>query len=58
MYVYLVRATEWDTEVDCVCATMGIAERERMRLANEYGITDEAETKCYVDCIQMRLIDK
>ena len=28
MVVYLIRASEWETEVDCVCATKEIAERE------------------------------
>lgn len=28
MKVYLVRASEWETDVDCVCATKELAIRE------------------------------
>lgn len=57
MKVYLVRASEWETDVDCVCATKELAIRECERLAREYGIEDDD----YEDCIQyteMELIEE
>ena len=57
MKVYLVRASEWETEVDCVCATKEIAERERKRLANEYSIEDD-EIEEFIECIPMNLIEE
>lgn len=41
MVVYLIRAGEWETEVDCVCATEDIAKREQKRLAKEYKLDDD-----------------
>ena len=41
MKVYLVRAQEWNTDVDCVCATEELALRECKRLADEYGLEDD-----------------
>lgn len=56
MKVYLIRAAEWDTEVNCVCATKEIAERERKRLANEYSLEDD-EIEEFIECIPMNLIE-
>lgn len=56
MFVYLIRASEWETEVDCVCATEDIAKRERMRLAKEYRLDDD-EIEEYIECIKMEVIE-
>lgn len=57
MVVYLIRASEWETEVDCVCATKEIAKRERRRLAESYGLEDD-EIEEFIEIIEMDLIDK
>lgn len=57
MVVYLIRSSEWETEVDCVCATKEIAERERRRLADSYGLEDD-EIEEFIEIIEMDLIDK
>lgn len=57
MIVYLIRASEWETEVDCVCATKEIAERECRRLAYSYGLEDD-EIEEFIEIIEMDLIDK
>lgn len=57
MKVYLIRAGEWETEVDCVCATKEIAERERKRLAKSYSLEDD-EIEEFIECIEMDLIEK
>ena len=57
MKVYLIRASEWETEVDCVCATKEIAKREQCRLAQEYSLSDD-EIEDYIECIVMDLIEE
>lgn len=57
MKVYLIRASEWETEVACVCATKEIAAREQYRLAQEYGLSDD-EIEDYIECIAMDLIEE
>lgn len=57
MKVYLVRAVEWESDVDCVCATKEIAERECRRLADSYSLNDE-EMRCFIECIPMEVIEK
>lgn len=57
MKVYLIRASEWETEVACVCATKEIAKREQHRLAQEYSLSDD-EIKDYIECIAMDLIEE
>ena len=57
MVVYLVRASEWDTEVDCVCATSEIAERERRRLAKKYDLSDDEIEDC-IECTEMKVISE
>lgn len=56
MVVYLIRAGEWETEVDCVCATEDIAKREQKRLAKEYKLDDD-EIEEYIQCIKMEVIE-
>ena len=56
MVVYLIRASEWETEVDCVCATKEIANRERKRLASTYALSED-EMEEFVECIEMDLIE-
>ena len=56
MKVYLVRATEWETDISCVCATKELAEKERRRLAKKYGIYSD-EIDYYIDCIEMDVKD-
>lgn len=41
MKVYLVRAQEWESDVDCVCKTEELAIRECKRLADEYGLEED-----------------
>ena len=55
--VYLIRASEWETEINCVCATKEIAERECKRLADEYGLSEE-EARCFIECIEMDVIEE
>ena len=55
--VYLVRATEWDTDVNCVCATREIAERERKRLAKFYDLSDDEIEDC-IECTEMKVISE
>lgn len=57
MKVYLIRAVEWESDVDCVCATKEIAERECRRLADSYSLSDE-EMRCFIECIQMEVIEE
>lgn len=57
MKVYLVRAVEWESDIDCVCATKEIAERECKRLADSYALSDE-EMQSFIECIQMEVIEK
>ena len=57
MIVYLIKAGEWETDVDCVCATKEIAERECKRLGKEYNLNDN-EIEEYIDCIEMELISE
>ena len=57
MKVYLVRASEWETEVDCICATRELAERERKRLAKEYDLDDEAMEE-FIKCWSMKVIEE
>ncbi len=55
MKVYLVRASEWESNINCVCATKELAERERKRLAYDYDL-DEEDIEDFIDCIEMDLI--
>lgn len=57
MKVYLVRASEWETDVDCVCATKKLAIRECERLAREYGIEDD-DYEDYIQYTKMELIEE
>lgn len=57
MVVYLIRASEWETEVDCVCATKEIADRERKRLAVSYALSED-EMEEFIECIEMDLIEE
>ena len=57
MKVYLVRASEWETEVNCICATRELAERERKRLAKEYDLDDEAMEE-FIQCWSMKVIEE
>lgn len=57
MKVYLIRASEWETDVSCVCASKEIADRERKRLARSYGLGDE-EIEEFIECIEMDLIEE
>lgn len=56
MKVYLIRASEWETDVNCVCASKEIADRERRILAKSYGLDDD-EIEEFIDCIEMDLIE-
>lgn len=59
MKVYLVRAGEWNSDIDCVCATEELAKRECQRLANEYGLEDdEWEMGEEIEYIEMELIEQ
>ena len=58
MTVWLVRAGEWETDVDCVCATKELAERERKRLADAYGLDDEDCIEEFIECTEMKLIEE
>lgn len=55
MKVFLVRASEWESNINCVCATKELAERERKRLAYDYDL-DEEDIEDFIDCIEMDLI--
>ena len=57
MKVYLIRAVEWETDVDCVCATKEIADRERKRLARHYDLEDD-EIEEFIECVEMDLIEE
>ena len=57
MKVYLIRASEWETEVDCVCSTKEIAIRERRRLANNYGLSND-EMDDFIECIEYDVIEE
>ena len=57
MRVYLIRAAEWDTEINCVCSTKEIANRERKRLANEYGLSND-EIDEFIECLEFDVIEK
>lgn len=57
MVVYLIRASEWETEVNCVCATKEIAERERRRLAKEYDL-DDGDMEEFIECWTMKVIEE
>ena len=57
MVVYLIRASEWETEVDCVCATKEIANRERKRLAKSYALSED-EMEEFIEIIKMDLIEE
>lgn len=57
MVVYLIRASEWETEVNCVCATEDIAKREQKRLAKFYGLSDD-EIEDYIECTKMKVISE
>ena len=56
MKIYLIRASEWETDVSCVCASKEIADRERRILAKSYGLEDD-EIEEYIECIEMDLIE-
>lgn len=56
MTVYLIRASEWETDVNCVCATKEIADRERKRLASTYALSED-EMEEFIECIEMDLIE-
>ena len=56
MTVYLVRASEWETNISCVCATKELAEKERKRLARKYGLYHDEIEDC-IECIEMDVID-
>ena len=59
MKVYLVRAGEWDTEINCVCTAEELAIRECKRLAEEYGLADdEWELGEEIHYIEMELIEQ
>lgn len=47
MKVYLIRASEWRADVNCVCATKGIVDRERKRLGKEYDLADDEVRRIY-----------
>ena len=57
MKIYLIRASEWETDVECVCASKEIADRERKRLARSYGLEDE-EIEEFIECREMDLIEE
>ena len=57
MKVYLVRASEWESNIDCICATRELAERERKRLAKEYDLDDEAMEE-FIQCWSMKVIEE
>ena len=57
MKVYLIRASEWETDVSCVCASKEIADRERSILAKSYGLDDD-EVEEFIECIEMDLIEE
>ena len=57
MKVYLIRASEWETDVNCVCASKEIADRERSILAKSYGLGDD-EVEEFIECIEMDLIEE
>ena len=48
MIVYGVRASEWETDYNCFCATKEIAEREKKRLMEQYSSDDDLD-----DCIDI-----
>ena len=56
MKVYLIRASEWETDVNCVCASKEIANREQRILAKSYGLEDD-EIEEFIECIEMDLIE-
>lgn len=58
--VYLVRASEWETEVDCVCTTRELALRECKRLADKYEFEDYDYDECepYIEIVEMDLIEE
>ena len=56
MKVYLIRASEWETDVNCVCTSKEIADRERKILAESYGLDDD-EIEEFIECIEMDLIE-
>lgn len=55
MKVYLVKVNEYEDNVDCVCLTQELAERERKRLAEAYGIDENDEC---LQCIEMDVIEE
>lgn len=56
MKVYLVKASEWESDVNCVCLTEDIAKRECKRLAKEYGV-DESEWEEFINYTEMEVIE-
>ena len=54
--VYLIRASEWESDINCVCATKEIADRERKRLGKEYDLDDD-DIEEFIECIEMILIE-
>ena len=57
MKVYLIRAAEWESDVNCVCLTKEIAIRERRRLANEYSLTND-EMDEFIECVEFDVIEE
>ena len=44
MTVYGVKATEWESDLRCICATEEIAKRMQKEIGEEYGLdTDKVE---------------
>jgi len=48
MKVFLVKAGEWESDVRCVCATEEIAEREVLKIAEEYEVPIDENLKDFI----------
>ena len=48
MKVFLVKAGEWESDVRCVCATEEIAEREVLKIAEEYEVPIDENIKDFI----------
>lgn len=56
MKIYGVRASEWDIDYNCFCATREIAEREKKKLIASY--TSDMDISDYVDIDEFELIEE
>jgi hypothetical protein len=54
MKVYLLRASEWSTDVEYVCASKEIADKYRRILGESYGLEDDAIEE-FISCTEMDL---